>query len=106
MLGSTQKTVPPYGPVNGGAPNDVYYTYYESAEGQLVNPRVVALFQAGGLPEGNYTVEIDGYQWDGANYQPMAPVSKTFYVYNGYIPGGGAPLPRQSVRDRSGQQRS
>jgi hypothetical protein len=88
----TQKTVPPYGPVNGGAPNDVYYTYYESAEGQLVNPRVVALFQAGGLPEGNYTVEIDGYQWDGANYQPMAPVSKTFYVYNGYIPGGGAPL--------------
>jgi hypothetical protein len=87
-----QKTVPPYGPVNGGAPSDVYYTYYESAEGQLVNPRVVASFQAGGLPEGNYTVEIDGYQWDGANYQPMAPVSKTFYVYNGYLPGGGAPL--------------
>jgi hypothetical protein len=91
-VGITQKTVSAYGPVNGGVATDVYYTYYESAEGQLVNPRVVALFLAGGLPEGNYTVEIDGYEWDGAIYQPMATVSKTFFVYNGFVPGNGAPL--------------
>lgn len=87
----TQQVVSAYGPVNGGALNSVYYTYYESAEGQLVNPRVVAWFVAGGLPEGNYTIEIDGFAWDGAMYQPMAPISQTFYVYNGYVPGTGAP---------------
>jgi hypothetical protein len=86
-----QQAVAPYGPVDGGASSAVYYTYYESADGQLVNPRVVAWFAAGGLPEGNYTVEIDGFAWDGSMYQPMSPVSKTFYVYNGYIPGGNAP---------------
>ena len=88
-----QQAVAPYGPVSGGAATAVYYTYYESADGQLVNPRQVAWFLAGGLPEGNYTVEIDGFWWDGSLYQPMTPVSKTFYVYNGYIPGGNAPEP-------------
>jgi hypothetical protein len=88
----TQKAVPPYGPVNGGALNALYYTYYESADGQLVNPRVVANFLAGGLPEGNYTIEVDGFAWDGALYQPMTPQSRTFYVYNGYVPGGNKPL--------------
>ena len=59
-----------------------------------MNPRVVAWFQAGGMAEGNYTVEIDGFAWDGVSlYQPMGSVSKTFYVYNGYIPGGEAPKP-------------
>ena len=89
----TQQALLPYGPVSGGLAGALYYTYYESADGQLVNPRVVAWFAAGGLPEGNYTIEIDGYAWDGAMYQPMAPVSKTFYVYNGYVPGGNAPEP-------------
>jgi hypothetical protein len=83
----------PYGPVSGGLPGALYYTYYESADGQLVNPRVVAWFAAGGLPEGNYTIEIDGFAWDGSLYQPMTPVSKTFYVYNGYGPGGNLPKP-------------
>jgi hypothetical protein len=87
-----QAVVTPY-PVNGGASTALYYTYYESADGQLVNPRVVAWFAAGGLPEGNYTIEIDGFAWDGLMYQPMSPVSKTFYVYNGYIPGGERPEP-------------
>ncbi len=87
-----QKPVAPYGPVFGGVPGAQYYTYFESGDGQLVNPRVVASFEAGGLPEGNYTIEIDGYWWDGVQYLPMGPVTKTFYVYNGYGPGKGAPL--------------
>ncbi len=83
----------PYGPVNGGAATALYYTYYESgdANAQAVNPRTLAWFTAGGLPEGNYTVEIDGFSWDGAMYQSMPAVSQTFYVYNGYAPGGNAP---------------
>ena len=90
-VGITQQVLPPYGPVSGGSAGALYYTYYESAEGQLVNPRVVAWFEAGGLAEGNYTIEIDGFAWDGAQYQPLAPVSQTFYVYNGYEAGGFAP---------------
>ena len=86
-----QQVLAPYGPVSGGSATAVYYTYYESADGQLVDPRQIAWFVAGGLPEGNYTIEIDGFAWDGSMYQPMAPQSKTFYVYNGYIPGGNAP---------------
>jgi hypothetical protein len=87
----TQQASAPYGPVNGGVATAAYYTYYESADGQVVNPRVAASFLAGGQAEGNYTVEIDGFAWDGLMYQPMAPQSKTFYVYNGYVPGGNAP---------------
>ncbi len=87
-----QIAVPAYGPVNATpAPSPLFYTYYESADGQLVNPRVVAYFLASGLAEGNYTVEVDGYAWDGSAYQPMLPVSWTFYVYNGYLPGGLRP---------------
>jgi hypothetical protein len=52
----------------------------------------LAWFEAGGLSEGNYTIEIDGFAWDGAMYQPMAPIAQTFYVYNGYVPGDNAPL--------------
>jgi hypothetical protein len=86
---STEVSIPQiaqaaYGPVNGGAATALYYTYYESADGQLVSSRIWAWFVAGGLPEGNYTIEIKGYSWDGAMYQPMLPVSHTFYVYNGY----------------------
>jgi hypothetical protein len=88
-----QVAILPYGPVSGGAPGALYYTYFESGDGQLVNPRVVANFEAGGLPEGNYTAEIDGFAWDGSTqYQPLSPVTKTFYVYNGYPPGGFKPL--------------
>lgn len=89
----SQQALLPYGPVSGGVTGALYYTYYESADGQLVNPRVVAWFAAGGLPEGNYTIEIDGFAWDGSMYQLMTPVSKAFYVYNGYAPGGNAPEP-------------
>lgn len=88
----TQAAVAPYGPVAGGTSGALYYTYYEDANGQIVNPRTVAWFVAGGMPEGNYTIEVDGYSWDSSEYQHMTPVTKTFYVYNGYVPGGGAPL--------------
>lgn len=97
-LGHPEVAIPqiaqaPYGPVNGGAATALYYTYYESgdATAQAVDPRTLASFLAGGLPEGNYTVEIDGFSWDGSMYQPMPPQSQTFYVYNGYAPGGNAP---------------
>jgi hypothetical protein len=87
-----QQAVAPYGPVNNPSGSPLYYTYYESADGQLTNPRAAAWFIAGGLPQGNYTVEIDAFAWDGAMYQPIDPVSWTFYVYNGYdYPNPAAP---------------
>lgn len=92
-VGINQQVIPPYGPVSGAASTALYYTYYESAEGQLVNPRVVAYFEAGGLPEGNYIVELAGYVWGGSMYQPVPKVSQEFYVYNGYIPGKYSPEP-------------
>jgi hypothetical protein len=60
-----------------------YYIYWES-DLQAVNPRTLAVFEAGGLPEGNYTIEIRGFKWDGANYVPIPPQSKMIHVYNGY----------------------
>jgi hypothetical protein len=81
-----------YGPVSGGAPTDLYYTYYESADGQLVNPRTVADFLAGAYPAGNYTFVLNGFSWDGAMYQPMPAVSQPFYLYNGYQLNSGHPL--------------
>jgi hypothetical protein len=90
VISQTPQTAP--GPVNGGVAGAVYYTYYESSDGQIVNPRVAAWFEAGGLAQGNYAVEIDAYAWDGSTYQPLASVQKTFYVYNGYAANKGLPL--------------
>jgi hypothetical protein len=88
----TQQAIAPYGPVNNPSGPPLYYTYYESADGQLTDPRAAAWFAAGGLPQGNYTVAIDAFAWDGAMYQPIAPVSWTFYVYNGFdYPDPAAP---------------
>jgi hypothetical protein len=81
----TQTAIPPYGPVSV-ASGPLYYTYYESGDGQVVTSQLLASFQAGGLPEGNYTVEIDGFNWNGAAYQPITSESQTFYVYNGHPP--------------------
>jgi hypothetical protein len=73
------------GPVLGHAVTDTYYTYMESL-GQAVNPRTLAVFQAGGLSEGLYTMEVRGFEWDGASsvYVAMPTQSKAVYVYNGY----------------------
>jgi hypothetical protein len=78
-----QHVVPAPGPVLGGVPGAQYYIYWES-DLQAVNPRTLAVFEAGGLPEGNYTIEIRGFKWDGANYVPIPPQSKMIHVYNGY----------------------
>jgi hypothetical protein len=51
---------------------------------QAVNPRTIAVFEAGGLTEGDYTIEIRGFKWDGANYMPVPVQSKMIHVYNGY----------------------
>ena len=90
-----QHVVPAPGPVPSGVPGTQYYIYYES-DLQAVNPRTLAIFEAGGLPEGNYTIEIRGFKWNGANYAPVAPKGKMIHVYNGYphfeLTSGGPPI--------------
>jgi len=79
-----QAVTPAPGPVPSGVPGTQYYTYMES-DLQAVNPRTLAVFEAGGLAEGNYTIEIRGFKWDGvANYVPIPVQSKMIHVYNGY----------------------
>lgn len=78
-----QQATPPPGPVAGGVPGALYYTYMESNL-QAVNPRTLAVFEAGGLSEGKYIIEIRGFKWDGVNYVAVPPKSKMIYVYNGY----------------------
>jgi hypothetical protein len=70
-------------PVIGGSPTDVYYRYMES-DLQAVEPRTLAVFTAGGLPEGNYTIEIRGFKFVGGNYVAITPQSKMIHVYNGF----------------------
>ena len=71
------------GSVLGGVPTDVYYRYYES-DLQAVNPRTLSAFEAGGLDEGDYRIEVKAWFWNGVAYQPIAPLSKTVHVFNGY----------------------
>ncbi|HUI40484.1 MAG TPA: hypothetical protein VL523_00800 [Terriglobia bacterium] len=90
-----QHVVAAPGPVPSGVPGTQYYVYYES-DLQAVNPRTLAVFEAGGLAEGNYTIEIRGFKWDGANYVPVTPQDKMIHVYNGYphfeLTAGGPPV--------------
>ena len=79
----TQTAAPAPGPVSGGDPGALYYTYMES-DLQAVNPRTLAVFEAGGLAEGKYTLEIRGFKWDGANYVAIPTQSQIIHVYNGY----------------------
>jgi len=96
----TQQVVAAPGPVPSGVPGTQYYIYYESNL-QAVNPRTLAVFEAGGLAEGNYTIEIRGFKWDGvANYMPIPPQDKMIHIYNGYPhlePTAGGP-PVQEFR--------
>ena len=80
-----QSVTPAPGPVPSGVPGTQYYTYMES-DLQAVNPRTLAVFEAGGLAEGNYTVEIRGFSWDGGvgHYVAIPTQSKMIHVYNGY----------------------
>ena len=93
-----QQTLAPLGPVLGGVPGTEYYFYRES-DLQAVNPRTLAVFEAGGLAEGNYTIEIRGFTWDGVNYVPIPVQSKMIHVYNGYphleLTTGGVLVPQQ-----------
>ena len=78
-----QSVVPAPGPVPSGVPGTEYYRYMES-DLQAVNPRTLAVFEAGGLAEGDYTLEIRGFKWNGLNYVAVPPKSKMIHVYNGY----------------------
>jgi len=92
-----QQLVAAPGPVPTGVPGTKYYVYYESNL-QAVNPRTMAIFEAGALPEGNYTIEVRGFKWNGADYIAVPPKTKMIHVYNGYPhtelvePGPGQPL--------------
>ncbi len=92
-----QQSVPAPGPVPTGVPGTNYYFYYES-NFQAVNPRTMAIFEAGGLPEGDYTIEVRGFKWNGLEYVPIPRKHKKIHVYNGYPhtelvePAPGAPL--------------
>jgi hypothetical protein len=61
------------------------YTYMEGMT-QAVNPRTLAVWDAGGLAEGQYRITVTGFEWNGATYAPLAtgPQTKDVYVYNGY----------------------
>ena len=92
-----QQQVAAPGPVPTGVPGTKYFVYYESNL-QAVNPRTMAIFEAGALAEGNYVIEVRGFKWNGVDYVPVPPKSKMIHVYNGYPhtelvePAPGAPL--------------
>ncbi len=92
-----QTLQPAPGPVPSGVPGTEYFYYYESNL-QAVNPRTLALFEAGALAEGNYTIEVRGFKWNGTDYVAIPPKDKMIHVYNGYPhtelvePAPGAPL--------------
>jgi hypothetical protein len=82
----TQSVQPAPGPVTGGVPGAAYYQYMES-DLQAVSPRTLAAFEAGGLTEGDYRVQVMGWIWDipSSSYVPILPSqNKTIHVYNGY----------------------
>jgi hypothetical protein len=86
----TQTATPAPAPVIGGSFGDLYYTYMES-DLQAVEPRTLAVFDAGSLPEGNYTIQIRGFKFVAGNYVAITPQSKMIHVYNGFPhlgPGG------------------
>jgi hypothetical protein len=62
-----------------------YYLYREGVV-QAVNPRTLAVWEASGVAEGAYDIEVKGFVWNGAAYIPMATPSQTqrVYVFNGY----------------------
>jgi hypothetical protein len=62
-----------------------YYLYREGVI-QAVNPRTLAVWEASGLAEGAYEIEVKGFVWNGGAYVPMATPSQTqlVYVFNGY----------------------
>ncbi len=69
------------------------YVYMEGTL-QVVNPRTLAVWPAGGLDEGLYQIEVIGYMWNGVSYVALTPQTKNVYVYNGYphtelVAGGG-----------------
>jgi hypothetical protein len=55
-----------------------FYVYYES-DLQAANARTLAVFEASGLAEGNYTIQISGYSWNGVNYVPTSPQAKIIH---------------------------
>ncbi|HVR98060.1 MAG TPA: hypothetical protein VMW27_15690 [Thermoanaerobaculia bacterium] len=62
-----------------------YYLYYEG-DLQRVEPPILSIWQASGLEEGLYEIEVKGFKWDGVAYTPLDTPSQIqqVYVYNGY----------------------
>jgi hypothetical protein len=99
----TQSVKPAPGPVVDGVAGTQYYQYMESNV-QAVVQDTLAVFEAGGLAEGDYQIEIRGWAWDGSNYMPVLPSQdKTVHVFNGYphteyINTGGTLIPFTAYR--------
>jgi hypothetical protein len=74
---------PAPGTVIGGIAGTEYFQYMEGSV-QVVDPRTLAVFEAGGMPEGKYLVEIRGWAYNGVNYVPMVTQSQLIRVFNGY----------------------
>ena len=62
-----------------------YYIYMEGTI-QAVNPRTLAVWQAGGLEEGEYEIEVRAFAWNPgtSSYEQKDSQSKKVYIYNGY----------------------
>jgi len=63
-----------------------YYTYMAGG-GQGVDDSLLAVLNAAGLAEGNYTISVVGFRWDGSQYvEAGAPLLKikNIRVYNRY----------------------
>jgi hypothetical protein len=61
------------------------YYFYQEGVIQAVNPRTLGKWEASGLAEGDYDIEVKGFVWSAGAYVPMATPSQTqrVYVFNG-----------------------
>ncbi len=71
-----------------------YYTHMAGG-GQGVDDNLLAALNVGGLAEGNYTISVVGFRWDGSQYVVAgSSLTKNIRVYNRYsynarLYGGG-----------------
>lgn len=66
--------------------SDQLYLYREGVI-QAVNPRTLAVWEAGGFEDGKYIIEVHGFVWSGGGYAAMATPIQTqrVHLYNGYL---------------------
>jgi len=81
---------------------DEYYTYMEGPF-QAMTRRVLAVWQAGGLDDGNYEIELRGFFWNGIVAAPVGTQTRIVRIFNGYphnelvVGGGTQPFKRPEL---------